>query len=474
MSHLMSLCGLKPPRRDRNEGYKSDDKQNKFRSIEVDSSKTLPPPIFQLNADCLEEIFDYLNLRDLSSISRTCKRFHSIAGNYFQQNYSALEFRSKRDGIYTTHNQTSTKLMGFDNFIQSLLIRGFLYSSFENGLRRFQYINANCNKSLRRIRFENVELNGREIECIREIMSNVETVVIDNCRVKRKFYEKFPEICVNLRELSVIRFQCNRNVLKRTGNEWLLRNWPKIKHLEWTQATNGYRIDEIERFFELNPTVRRFSTNYSCLWMTRHLIFEAGVQLNELIIEFDRASLPNINFIYSLLNDLHQKGIFKRLFLVIKYFNQRFVDGMSNLLGLEGLTLGNLEENADFTTLVNLKSLKITNQGPIVRKNVEMLAIKLKNLEHIYFKQAEVKDFMPFIQHLPKLKRIKIDFMKSKDFNGILNLRRLNKQRKLLEKPRKLILFVDERVFIATKWAEEKTEFNLIEMRRAESMEWVI
>lgn len=460
------------PRRSQSDGRKIDEKSQLRTSTEIDSPNPSPPAIFKLNPDCLEEIFDYLTLQDLYVMCRTCKRFNLIAGNYFRQTYAALEFRSKRDGIYTTYRHTSVKFSGFDRFIESLVIRGFLYSSFESGLKRFQYISANCNKFLQQIRFENVQLTGREIECIREIMANVVCVAIENCRLKRKFYERFPEMCANLRKLSVNRFQCNQNVLKRTGNEWLLRNWPKLEHLRWTQVTNGCRINELKMFFELNPTIRRFSTNYSCLWMSRCLIFDSSVKLNDLIVEFDRTALPNINFIYNLLNELHQNGVYKRLHLEITYFNQRFIDEMIDLRGLEGLTLGNLEETVDLSPLVNLKILKIANESSINARNFKVMAEKLKNLEEIYLKQADFREFLPFIQQSVKLKRMKIDLVRSKDFNGILDLNNLNKQREQLEKARKIMIYIDEKVYLATKWTEKKTEFNLIEIRRTDQAQW--
>lgn len=44
-------------------------------------------PIFKLNIDCLDKIFDYLSFHDVNSIGQACKPLYEFAGEYFQAIY---------------------------------------------------------------------------------------------------------------------------------------------------------------------------------------------------------------------------------------------------------------------------------------------------------------------------------------------------------------------------------------------------
>lgn len=428
------------------------------------------PVIFKLNIDCFDEIFDYLPLIDLDVLSQACKRLQLIVGDYFQRTFSALEFRVKRDGLHLDAQRNSNKILGFDRFIQNLVIRGFLWSSFGDGLKRFRYIDAHCTRHLKRIRFENVQLTGREIECIKEILNNVEIVIIDNCRIKRKFYDNFPGVCTNLRRLQVLNFQCNRNVYKRTGNEWLLRNYPKLQHLEWTQSTNGCRIDELKTFFENNLNIRSFSTNSICLLMTRQLIIDSNVKLHNLFIDFDRDGLSNIESVWESLHELLNH--YKRLHLHFKNCNQRHIDQMASIRMLESLHL-KTNENLNLCQLDGLKQLRIDTLAPISVISMDIVANRLISLERIYFKCVYLEEILPFIRGSSNLRKFKIDFVQNKEkFKSILNLNVMNEERKKLTSARKITIYIEEAVFLATKWKMRKTEYEFIEIRRTEELDW--
>lgn len=54
--------------------------------------------------DCLDEIFEWLTLTDLLSISQTCKRLQWAAGDFFRRNYSALQVQATSNGVYVLYN----------------------------------------------------------------------------------------------------------------------------------------------------------------------------------------------------------------------------------------------------------------------------------------------------------------------------------------------------------------------------------
>lgn len=230
---------------------------------------------------------------------------------------------------------------------------------FENGYKMFRFAGANCNKFLKKIQICFVQLTGRDLDCMEEILRNVETVAIEFCRMNRKFYEKFPLVIAgNLKRLYVSNFECNRNVLRRIGSEWLLRNWPKLEHFGWTQSANDYRIDELKAFFDLNPNICSFSTSFDCLWASRHLIFQSNARLDELTVEifdWERTTGQRINDFF---NELHARGFYKRLHLHSSFYDEQHQNLMElgSIHGLEALRHLSLVDASIFHTWINSKS----------------------------------------------------------------------------------------------------------------------
>lgn len=61
--------------------------------------------IIDLNIDCFDEIFEYLDVESLYSFGQTCKRMNKIAGEYFKQNYSASPISIMDEGIYMNYTR---------------------------------------------------------------------------------------------------------------------------------------------------------------------------------------------------------------------------------------------------------------------------------------------------------------------------------------------------------------------------------
>lgn len=444
---------------------------SKTKSISKDSSK-----MFNLNFDCFEELFDYLSLKDLHSLGQTCKQMQRIVGVYFRENFSSLDLRCKHNGLYLDCCRNGCKVKGLDDFIQKLSIRMTPFTAgleFENGYKIFRYAGAKCNKFLKKIQLSYIQLTGRDIDCIEEILINVETVAIELCRMNRKFYDKFPKICLNLKRLYVTNFACNRNVLKRTGNEWLLRHWPNLEHLGWTQSGNNYQILELKTFFELNPNVKSFSTDFDCLFASRQQIFESNIKLDELTVEiFDWDMLAG-NGINEFFNELYACGIYKRLHIHSDFYDehQHHLMELDAIKGLEALRHSNLVDGMNFPKLPNLKELRISFKS--YSPNVDVLARNLENLERLHMRFAAIEYLLPFIYNSVKLKEVKIDAVRTEEnANYALDLIKMNNERCKLLHARKVTIYIDEKVYLATKWSNDTTDLNLIQIKRAYSHEW--
>lgn len=437
----------------------------------------LSSKIFKLNIDCFDELFEWLSRNDLDTLGQTCTLMQLIVGDYFQRNFRAIEIRAEEDGLYVNDTRSANfyrsaqKLHSFDKYIQKLsLCENSI--GIEDGVRLFCYVGKNCTKSIKHIQFMNVLLTQIEMEWIEKILGTCETISIEDCLVKRPFYEKFPEFCGCLKNLYVKDCRWNRNVLKRTGNDWLQRSYPKLEHLTWTQSSKkGRKITELQRFFALNPQVVSFSTSFHCFWNNREFIDQPNVKLQDLTIEFDDWTWTprNISETYRLLNKMHEKGTYVRLHLFARYHNLDYFGQMTSLNALYSLHLHEINERYNIPQLPQLKELRIQ----YINTDLDNLPNQLPNLERIYLKFADTKHFLPFIRHCVKLKEMKIDFVCDRaTFNCVLDAVSMNRERQLLIRPRKVIIYIDEHVFLATKWKKEKTEFGLIEIKRGYTHVW--
>lgn len=76
----------------------------------------------------------------------------------------------------------------------------------------------------------------------------------------------------------------------------------------------------------------------------------------------------------------------------------------------------------------------------------------------------------PFIRNSPKLKQIRIKDAKV-DFKNV-DLWALNEEREKILGAQKISIYVNEVVYLATKWTMKTIDFSLIELRRFDSYEW--
>lgn len=47
-------------------------------------------PMLKLNTDCCDEIFEFLSLEDLHSLSQTSRTMRTVTGEYFRRNYKSI------------------------------------------------------------------------------------------------------------------------------------------------------------------------------------------------------------------------------------------------------------------------------------------------------------------------------------------------------------------------------------------------
>lgn len=435
----------------------------------VSPVKIWPSPVMKMDIDCFYELFEYLALDELISIGNTCKRLQLIAGSFIQQNYAAKRKTCGKEEIFISW--IPRRIGAFSRFIEKL-------SVFGNYNKSFLIDGSNKFKCLKELRLAQVELNPQEIQCIKEILVNVEILELEQCQLNEEFYDNFLQYCSKVKRLSVSRstFDRDRATIIGSGNDWLFRKYPTIEHLELTDLYE-FQNKELKTIFAQNPNIRSFSTDAKSLFNNRDSFLICGAKLEKFTVEFqdpknislELEPVVTVNLIFNLLRDLHEQGFYNRMHLYINFVD--YYDCAQKIFSLKPIEmLSGFIVRID-NPLMKLKELDINKGSDVI--DLDQFPNIFPDLERIHFSQATADHILPFICSLKKLNIMKIDCLLDGNHlkGGALNLIALNKERKKLFKPRKVVIYVDERVFLATKWATMELNLDSIELRKGESFE---
>ncbi|XP_055303132.1 uncharacterized protein LOC129568837 isoform X2 [Sitodiplosis mosellana] len=443
------------------------------------SSKELASKIFKLNADCFDEIFEYLSLKDLHSFSQTCRALQKVSGEYYKLNWRAAEKFIGNDGIYTIYTNDKsvikTQTSGFNQFTQFLSLH---YEDFEP----FRYIKTHADEFIRvnHLYLVCVGLNSAKMTYFEGILPQIETVQIRQCTIwNGDFYEIILQHCEHKLKRLYVQDDLG-DIINRMHNPWLLRKYPSLEHLELTPRYS-YEIVELGQFFDLNPNIRSFSIGSHCLWMNRKQLMDSGIKLDLLEVKhFDsgfyfyhveKLSIPSI---CTILNQLFERGLYKRLHLSVIDIDKESIDQMASIQGLERLSV---KEANGMTAqiLSNLKNLKELSIMDCSNTDWDEVAGNLTKLEKLFIQNATYDDMLAFIRRSSQLKLIKVFPRDKEHFNGgVMDLVKLNEVRKKLPNARKLIIYIEDNIFLPTKWNTDNGDTNLsyIEMKRSKSLCW--
>lgn len=148
------------------------------------------------------------------------------------------------------------------------------------------------------------------------------------------------------------------------------------------------------------------------------------------------------------------------------------VDKNDVLMVRFGLGLGKMDR-LGLSALKSLEEIYVKNCDIT---DLPALSNELTNLKCIRFDSASIEDIMLLIEQSSELQKIKIEIIQhgmhfSRDTN-VIDLLAMNKEREKLPSAQKVTLYVDEAIYLATKWAMKGTDFGLIQVKRFLSFEW--
>lgn len=402
-----------------------------------------PAAVFKLDEDCWDEVFDWLSVRDVQAFGRTCKSFQKVAGTYFQWKYRAYE-------IWYGSYFGADEIPDFIQFIQDFCFEGSLGVNFV----------SKC-KGIKHVRLNAFLLSKPLIKSLIPVLPALETFdtkqtfdvdnYVDN---DVDIYEEVLKHCVKLK--------CLR-IYSNFHDECLCQKYPSLEHLHIT-AEEPFENDNLKTFFKLNPSVRRLTTNCRTIYENLRFFVESKIQLDDLIISDREMYIGFDDKIESALNDLYQCQFYKKLHIL----GESIMPSIGQLAApLVTLHFQDEVKLISLSSLMELGFYSTLRQNRGDAANITEIPHLCVNLERLLCGVATVAAILPFICFSRKLKEIIVLHLHEE----ILDISKLNNERKQFEGAKKVIIYVSEDVYLATKWAKKATSLDLVEMQRYLSRE---
>lgn len=394
-------------------------------------SEGISSQIFKMDIDSFEELFDYLSVYDILALRLTCKRFKKIIDFYLRTNYPRLQnFRLQPRNVRMFRRMDADTI----ELIKKMYVMANDYldwTKFPKGSRQ-------------------------------KVLDKVKQIEVCSWQTYPDFYHYCLKYCNNVKWLSIKRN--NRyNSRIQMNNEWLSRQYASIEYLcidyIWKQE-----VDLYVKFFHLNPNIHALSIQLESVNEIGSDLLAAGIHFDRLYIDAtNRWSISEKDVVT--LESLYDAGFYKRLCLTSPPMDPSNEGTQSKFasIGLEVLSVQSL--NCTIPAIPSLKELNIdarcdfNDKYANVRNVIERLSCDITYSNVI----------LAFVGYFPKLKHFQIQKMNDA---YKLNLLELNKERENLPGACKTTIYINEKVFLTTKWANMKTNYNLIELKRVHACDW--
>lgn len=245
------------------------------------------------------------------------------------------------------------------------------------------------------------------------------------------------------------------------------QHYPTLERMKYETRTwdEVMQIDQLKLFLEKHTKLKHFECDYRFLWANRNLLNETNVQLDLLTVwarEWNMAEL--FDQFVDFLKQLYERGFYKILHL--SFFDiwnptlNYFFNAMSTLPALEILSyVYPLNSLSRFTNLKEFRAYRLSDSAT----EIEIVAKSLIKLEQLTVDNATVDDILPFIRYSKRLKAIRILKLRK---NSILDLFRLNEERKKLGNPRQVVIYVREDVYLYKKWQSKNLNLSYVKITR--------
>lgn len=252
-----------------------------------------PPPnnthFLDMNDDCIDTICKLLQLDDLCSMSRTCKRVQSIAGDYFQRyypnNHVRIQSFRRRSVFYMYPDERYVE--DLKPFIRNVSIQEYKGSVCVN------YLKENFCENLREIALHGIhcELNATHGILIKHQLKRLESIKFVNCAIG-DIYDIFLKHCQKLKHLGIDEpIQFNGRVT------WDQYNFPTLESIAYYDEANTKRAD-FNGFLRRNSHIKRIACKGTNIQL---IVFQRAKNLEHLVLCYnsDKDFKRNYNLLKS-------------------------------------------------------------------------------------------------------------------------------------------------------------------------------
>lgn len=337
---------------------------------------------YDLNDDCILEIFQRISILDLCAIRYTCKRFDALSEFFFKMVYKTLNFSNwnvKGEYALLTEDEMKTILTTFGGQMDSITVNA---DSFEPESKIvLQIINEYCGaKRLRFFKMVKFVIDEQMVENCDRLWSNIDQLTIDKCYVDDDVLKELLRKCSTLTQLEMIR-QMN------TDGRCLMHEFPQLE---------GFSL--------------RSNDNFDPLCMNTFL--QKNTQLRSL-------SLIGCNFVDDEIFEIIADNLvnLEALYIRVVHVTSQFETNLENLLRLQHLR--KLEFNCGLRPIVPfIHGLAMTNRieqlgisSAELTPELSAALCNLKNVQILKFismYDGQLNTFKPIAQQLEKLKELHI------------------------------------------------------------------
>lgn len=363
--------------------------------------------VLDLDDDCLREVFERMNIKDLTANADVCTRFRYNAAQAARSKFKYLYMhKCSSVGAYA-------KLRNFGASVTSVCVDS-LYG--QKGRAQFQkriieLLNLYCVGETIDLKLSRFDIIDDLAVLMVPLLGRVQNLNLEDCQSGGLFLKKLPFWSPELRELN-----CQSlNDSDREGMQFdgLHRNFPKLESIVIVRVA-AVNITDIEEILKWNPQLKRIQL-VSCCQLDESILKTIAKHVPKIVkISLSTKSaknstnlehLPQLSELKTLIlsvddNHSYVQSIVPEIALAatalehldlsnfnLRYKYQQFVEGISKLKTLKTLRLCYVE-NMRVTNLLDMcKPLKQLSEVHLFRTNISLWIERPQLLEFV--KNAE-------------------------------------------------------------------------------------
>lgn len=208
--------------------------------------------------------------------------------------------------------------------------------------------------------------------------------------------------------------------------------------------------------------------------MNQKWLVQSDIHFDLLRLKGDCLLEIGMDHVCSVVKKLYDRGFYRRLHLDGHYIiHDEDWNEIAALPAIETLHLSSIEIQIVLSPLMSsVKELSFSSSSDY--ENSKELISNLMYIERVIVEWSFCDDILPFIRHAARVKEIRIYNLEEGSYfeDDVIDVAALNRERERLIGACKQTIYVKEKIILATIWAGMPTRSNLVQLKRAEAIEW--